>query len=108
LPESYFSSFLKPFRYFIHPDAKEWFISSDFQKTDQFSKYLENAITYAFLDKFGGTVLNFDYLLLRSITSLGESVGRCNAHWIEPQPLTINSRHPLLYEFQVKLTFKIT
>ena len=94
-------SIIKTSRYFVHPDAKEWFINSDFQNTDQFSKYLENALTYAFLDKFGGTALSFDYLLLHSITSLGQSVGRCNTNWIEPQPLTINSRHPVLYEFQV-------
>ena len=60
-------------------------------------------MTYAFLDKFGGTVLSLDYLLLKPITVLGESVGQCNANWIEPQPLTINSRHPILYDFQVTI-----
>ena len=97
------SKFCHVSRYFVHPNAKEWFIKSDFQKTEQFPRYLENSITYAFLDKFGGTVLSFDYLLLRSITGLGESVGRCNDNWVEPQPLTSNSRHPLLYEFQVTM-----
>ena len=48
-------------------------------------------------------MLSFDYLLLRSITGLGESVGRCNPNWVEPQPLTCNSRHPLLYDFQVTI-----
>ena len=54
-----------------------------------------------FLDKFGGTVTNFDYLFLRSITKLGEAAGRCNVNWLEPQPLTMNSRHPLLFDLQV-------
>ena len=54
-----------------------------------------------FLDKFGGTVTNFDYLFLRSITKLGEAAGRCNDKWLEPQPLTMNSRHPLLFDLQV-------
>ena len=56
-----------------------------------------------FLDKFGGTVTNFEYLFLRSVTKLGEAAGRCNVNWLEPQPLTMNSRHPLLFDLQVRV-----
>ena len=76
-------------------------MNSDFHQTTDFPKYLENAITMTFLDKFGGTVTSFDYLFLRSITKLGEAAGRCNVNWLEPQPLTMNSRHPLLFDLQV-------
>ena len=89
------------FRYFVNPDAKRWFLNSEFHQTADFPKYLENAITMTFLDKFGGTVTNFEYLFLRSITKLGEAAGRCNVNWLEPQPLTMNSRHPLLFDLQV-------
>jgi hypothetical protein len=34
-------------RYMVHPDAKRWFITSNFHKTDHLEHFLNDAMTYA-------------------------------------------------------------
>ena len=33
----------------VHPDAKRWFVNSNFHKTDNFKEFLNDAMTYAFV-----------------------------------------------------------
>ena len=35
------------FRYMVHPDAKRWFVNSNFHKTDFLAEFLNDAMTYA-------------------------------------------------------------
>ncbi len=50
-------------RYLTHPAMKKWFLYSDFQNSNYLAEFLEHALTYTFLYKFGGTVISFDILL---------------------------------------------
>ena len=53
-------------KYFMSQrNTKNWFVESDFQKSEHFQKFLNDALTYTFLYKFGGTVSSFDILLKR-------------------------------------------
>ncbi|TRY70399.1 hypothetical protein TCAL_02410 [Tigriopus californicus] len=74
---------------------EQWFIESGFQESDQMPDHLTNALTYAMLNKFGGTALSFDVLLLRSISWMGDILPRCQDDLIESTPLTLKSKHPL-------------
>lgn len=74
---------------------KQWFVESGFHESDQMPEHLSNALTFAMLYKFGGTVLSFDTLLLRSLSWMGDILPRCHDDLIEPYPLTLRSKHPL-------------
>ena len=54
-------------KYFPH--LQDWLVGSDFQKSAHFDTFLREAMAYEFLDKFGGTALDFDVLLLQTIKS---------------------------------------
>ena len=58
---------LATLKYFPH--LQDWLIGSDFQKSAHFDTFLREAMAYEFLDKFGGTALDFDVLLLQTIKS---------------------------------------
>ena len=75
---------------------KDWFINSDFQKSPYSASYLEDAIAYTLLKKFGGVVLPFDILLLKSISGLGPFFARCDEHSIESVPLALDDNHPIV------------
>ncbi len=90
--------FIVPFfvRYLSSPAAlKWWFIKSDFHKSPHVSVFLENALGYVLLKKFGGAVLSFDTLLVKSITSLGQFYSRCEEHSVQPMPMALDDRHPV-------------
>jgi hypothetical protein len=91
------------FRYFTSPSIKQWFIESGFHKLNDMDEYLNSALTYAILHKFGGIVLNFDVLLRRSVTSLGQFLSRCSEDELATYPLSLNSKHPLLQDLLQQL-----
>jgi hypothetical protein len=75
---------------------KRWFMDSNFHKQDHMVRYLDAALSYVFLHKFGGTVLSFDLLLRKSIAPMGEFLARCAEDEVVPYPVTLNSRHEFL------------
>ena len=46
-----------------------WIMTSGFQESEYFDRFLREAMSYEFLERFGGTVLDFDVLLLQTIKS---------------------------------------
>ena len=62
------------------------------------SQYLDHALSLIFLQKFGGTILTFDSLILRPIGSLGSFMARSKENQLETYPMTFTSRHPLIEE----------
>ena len=46
-----------------------WIMISGFQESEYFDRFLREAMSYEFLERFGGTVLDFDVLLLQTIKS---------------------------------------
>ena len=46
-----------------------WIMTSGFQDSEYFDRFLREAMSYEFLERFGGTVLDFDVLLLQTIKS---------------------------------------
>jgi hypothetical protein len=85
------------FRYFVHPAMKDWFVQSDFHKTDYMDQFLATALTYAFLYKFGGTVATFDVFFRRPIRASGQFLSRCTEDdVIEQYPITLEAKHPFL------------
>ena len=55
---------------------KDWLLDSNFHLLDDMPEYLSHALAYIFLYKFGGAVLNFDYLLTEPIGTLGNFLSR--------------------------------
>ena len=69
---------------------KEWYLNSDFHKSEHMEEFLLAALSYIFLHKFGGTVLSFDILLRRRIGSKGPFLTRCrDDDIVELYPMTI-------------------
>ena len=90
---------IKLSKYFTQSNAKSWLLNSNFQKTDYYEKFLRDALTYVFLDKYGGIVLDFDILLLKSFKSRESLLNRCsNQDQIESTPMAMVAKHPLLYD----------
>ena len=88
------------FRYFTQPNAKAWLINSNFQNSPGYSVFLGNALAYSILYKFGGTILDFDTLLTRSLTPLADSfISRCNdPDSLSALPIAMPDKHPLVYD----------
>lgn len=57
-------------------DATDWLLESNFHMLPNGDIFLTQALTYLFLNKFGGTVLTFDTILIKSITALGQLITR--------------------------------
>ena len=69
---------------------KEWYLNSNFHKSEHMEEFLLAALTYIFLQKFGGTVLSFDILLRKRIGSKGPFLSRCrDDDIVELYPITI-------------------
>ena len=69
---------------------KEWYLNSNFHKSEHMEEFLLAALTYIFLQKFGGTVLSFDILLRKRIGSKGPFLSRCrDEDAVELYPMTI-------------------
>lgn len=82
---------------------KDWFINSDFHKSQHFSKFLLDGLTYLFLEKFGGTVMTFDYLLSASTTPLNQFINRCDEELLELHPISLDSRHRIVEDILSQL-----
>jgi hypothetical protein len=59
-------------------------------------QYLDAALSYSFLHKFGGTALSFDLLLTKSVAPMGQFMARCGSDEVIPYPLSLHSRHEFL------------
>ena len=76
-------------------DIKNWFINSDFQKSQYSALHLDQVLSYAILKKYGGISLNFDTLLIRHIVGLDEFLVRSPEDGIESHPLGIHHNHQM-------------
>ncbi len=66
-----FNSFIKN-----NKAATSWLLETDFHKLPDADVFLTQVLSYLFLHKFGGSVLTFDTILVKSITPLGQFVAR--------------------------------
>ncbi len=64
-------------------------MNSDFQNSDHLAAFLNSALSYAFLNKFGGTATSFDIFLRRPLGPSGQFISRCeNEDLVEQFPMT--------------------
>ncbi len=73
------SSFLPLLRYIRqNPPATSWLLESNFHREEggRAGEFLAQALSYLFLIRFGGTVLDFDTILSKSVTTLGQFIAR--------------------------------
>ena len=77
---------------------KNWFIHSDFHKSNYSAIFLNNVLSYVFVKKFGGTALDFDSLLLKPVTSLGEFLVKISENDLESHPFHFNLNNDFVTE----------
>ncbi len=62
-----------------NPSATSWLLESNFHREEEGGRageFLAQALSYLFLIRFGGTVLDFDTILSKSVTTLGQFIAR--------------------------------
>jgi mannosyltransferase OCH1-like enzyme len=57
--------------------------------------FLNDALCYTILNKYGGLALSFDTLLIKPISSLNHFFARCTEDSLESHPMSITHHHPI-------------
>ena len=78
-------------------DVKKFFINSDFNKSQYSATFLNQLLSYAMVNRYGGYALNFDTLLIKSILGLNSNfLTKCSEDSIEDLPYFLHHKHPLM------------
>ena len=78
-------------------NVKKFFINSDFNKSQYSATFLNQLLSYAMVNRYGGYALNFDTLLIKSILGLNSNfLTKCSEDSIEDLPYFLHHKHPLM------------
>ena len=72
-------------------------LNSDFNKSQYSATFLNQLLSYAMVNRYGGYALNFDTLLIKSILGLNSNfLTKCSEDSIEDLPYFLHHKHPLM------------